>query len=149
MIMRKEKREKLLETIFLFGLVFFVGWSAAALQKKQAAEEAGSSAVLEQADNWGLGFGAEGTQPTGTVTADELKKYDAYYVGAPDKKVIYLTFDCGYGNGQMGFYSSNKNALCTDNSKRTEQKSRQSRRLLFRVLHGYALPIVHGNQRVI
>lgn len=55
--------------------------------------------VQNQADNWGLGFGAEGTQPTGNVTADELKKYNAWYVGDKSKNVIYLTFDCGYENG--------------------------------------------------
>ena len=53
----------------------------------------------EQAENWGLGFGEDGTQPTGTVTADELKKYDAYYLGDEKEKVLYLTFDCGYENG--------------------------------------------------
>lgn len=56
-------------------------------------------AVVNEAENWGLGFGAEGTQPTGNVTAEELKQYDAYYVGDKEKKVIYLTFDCGYENG--------------------------------------------------
>ena len=56
-------------------------------------------AVVNEAENWGLGFGAEGTQPTGNVTAEELKHYDAYYVGDKEKKVIYLTFDCGYENG--------------------------------------------------
>ena len=41
----------------------------------------------------------KGTQPTGNVTADELKKYNAWYVGDKSKNVIYLTFDCGYENG--------------------------------------------------
>lgn len=53
----------------------------------------------DQVDNWGLGFGEDGTQPTGTVSAEELKKYDAYYVGNEKEKVLYLTFDCGYENG--------------------------------------------------
>lgn len=56
-------------------------------------------AIVPQADNWGLGFGAEGTQPTGNVSAEELKKNNAYYVGDSTKKDIYLTFDCGYENG--------------------------------------------------
>lgn len=56
-------------------------------------------AIVPQADNWGLGFGAEGTQPTGNVSAEELKKNNAYYVGDSAKKDIYLTFDCGYENG--------------------------------------------------
>lgn len=54
--------------------------------------------VLET-ENWGLGFGAEGTQPTGNATATELKEYDTYYVGDAEEKKIYLTFDCGYENG--------------------------------------------------
>ena len=49
--------------------------------------------------NWGLGFGQEGAQPKGTATVDEMKRYDSYYMGKKDEKVIYLTFDCGYENG--------------------------------------------------
>lgn len=61
----------------------------------------GTYAISNQADNWGLGFGASGTemQPTGNATPDELKQYNTYYIGSKDKKVIYLTFDCGYENG--------------------------------------------------
>lgn len=52
-------------------------------------------------DNWGLGFGKAGSemQPTGNATADELKEYNTYYIGKKEEKVIYLTFDCGYENG--------------------------------------------------
>ena len=52
-------------------------------------------------DNWGLGFGESGKelQPTGNAAADELKQYDTYYIGSKEEKVIYLTFDCGYENG--------------------------------------------------
>ena len=32
----------------------------------------------------------------------EIKKYDGYYIGNdPDKKVVYLTFDAGYENGNV------------------------------------------------
>jgi len=51
-------------------------------------------------DNWGLGFGTEGSQPTGNVSAEELAQYDAWYVGSKEEKVIYLTFDAGYENAQ-------------------------------------------------
>ena len=47
----------------------------------------------------GARFGAEGTQPTGNATSAELAQYDAHYVGDPSGKVLYLTFDCGYENG--------------------------------------------------
>lgn len=49
--------------------------------------------------NWGLGFSVEGQPPTAVATADELKKYDAYYIGNTKEKVIYLTFDAGFENG--------------------------------------------------
>ena len=49
--------------------------------------------------NWGLSFPEEGKTPIGNATIDELKTYDAYYAQATEEKVIYLTFDCGYENG--------------------------------------------------
>ncbi len=58
-----------------------------------------TSGIVTQAQNWGLGFGSEGTQPTGNESASVLKKYDAYYVGDEKEKVIYLTFDAGFENG--------------------------------------------------
>lgn len=50
-------------------------------------------------ENWGLGFGAAGAKPMGNATTDEMKKYNASYVGDGEEKKIYLTFDCGYENG--------------------------------------------------
>ena len=49
--------------------------------------------------NWGLGFGASGEVPTGNADAAYLAQYNAYYVGDTSQKVIYLTFDAGYENG--------------------------------------------------
>ncbi len=50
-------------------------------------------------EDWGLSFGELGTAPTGNASAEDLLWYDAYFVGGGDEKVIYLTFDCGYENG--------------------------------------------------
>ena len=58
-----------------------------------------SSAKALSAENWGLGFGEEGKAPTANQTAGELKPYEAYYIGNEKEKKIYLTFDCGYENG--------------------------------------------------
>lgn len=55
--------------------------------------------LLADTENWGLGFGKSGEKPTGNATVDEMKKYDAYYMADGDEKVLYLTFDCGYENG--------------------------------------------------
>ncbi len=84
----------------VFLLMFFLGRYAARFAKEYTT----TMTIAMQAENWGLGFGgvADGGQPTGNATAEELKQYDAYYVGKPDEKVIYLTFDCGYENGNTG-----------------------------------------------
>lgn len=58
-----------------------------------------ATAASAKSIGWGLVYGESGTQPRGEVAAEELKPYDAYYIGAADKKVIYLTFDSGYENG--------------------------------------------------
>ncbi len=50
-------------------------------------------------EDWGLSFGEPGTQPVGNASAEDLAWYDAYFVGNDEEKVIYLTFDCGYENG--------------------------------------------------
>ena len=92
-------KKKILKVTALFVFMFFLGWGAGSLQKQQMKKTVETVSVQNQADNWGLSFGAEGTQPTGNVTADELKKYNAWYVGDKNKKTIYLTFDCGYENG--------------------------------------------------
>lgn len=53
--------------------------------------------------SWGLGYGDAGTSPTGNTPAEELEAYDAFYIGEEseesDEKVLYLTFDAGYENG--------------------------------------------------
>ena len=49
--------------------------------------------------SWGLSFRQEGAPPIGTAGRDQLKEYDAAYIGDPNQKVLYLTFDAGYENG--------------------------------------------------
>ena len=46
--------------------------------------------------NWGLHFPKDGSRPTGPATAEHLKQFDSYFIGAEDEKVLYLTFDAGY-----------------------------------------------------
>ena len=60
---------------------------------------ASDAAIPVSADNWGLSFPEEGQTPVGNATAEFLSQYDAWYVGDTSRKVIYLTFDCGYENG--------------------------------------------------
>ena len=51
--------------------------------------------------NWGLSFQEEGERPVGNATPSELAKYQAAYADETDEKVIYLTFDAGYENGNL------------------------------------------------
>ena len=52
--------------------------------------------------SWGLSFREEGAPPIGNAGRDQLKAYDAAYLGDPSRKVLYLTFDAGYENGCTG-----------------------------------------------
>jgi peptidoglycan-N-acetylmuramic acid deacetylase len=60
----------------------------------------GSTSVATSAEgNWGLSFQEEGKAPIGNATADYLRKFNSYYIGDTQEKVLYLTFDAGYENG--------------------------------------------------
>lgn len=60
---------------------------------------AAGEAAVPAAGDWGLSFPAEGESPVGNATAEDLARYGAYYLGDTGRKVLYLTFDCGYENG--------------------------------------------------
>lgn len=49
--------------------------------------------------SWGLSFRQEGAPPVGTAGVDQLRRYDAAYLGDTGENVLYLTFDAGYENG--------------------------------------------------
>lgn len=90
------KGKKTVFTALFLGAMFFLGRSAAemTIDMRQTA-----SYTVVESENWGLGFGREGQKPTGNVSGAELAKYDAYFCGEGEEKVLYLTFDCGYENG--------------------------------------------------
>lgn len=83
-----------LTAVFLLAM-FLLGRAVGAATHRVTA----TSAIAQSPENWGLGFGEEGSQPSGNASAAELAKYNAYYVGNARDKVIYLTFDAGYENG--------------------------------------------------
>lgn len=102
-VVKKHYKSGLMLGAFLLAM-FFLGRSIGAIayglhMQREIKTQATTGTALLSAENWGLGFGAEGTQPSGTASADKLKEYNAYYVGDAGEKKIYLTFDCGYENG--------------------------------------------------
>lgn len=89
-----ERKKAILAFLFLISM-FFIGRTAGYVKEKIVPASSG----LLSTENWGLGGYGDETQPTGITTPEELKKYDAYFVGKNTEKVIYLTFDCGFENG--------------------------------------------------
>lgn len=89
--------------VFLTAMFFLgrgIGYARQRVQ--EASGNSVSGTAIMKSENWGLGFGQEGTQPTGNTSASELAAYNAHYVGDSGEKIIYLTFDCGYENGNTG-----------------------------------------------
>lgn len=59
------------------------------------------TAASAEISNWGLSFQTEGEPPVANATAEYLAEYDALYCEETDEKVLYLTFDAGFENGNM------------------------------------------------
>lgn len=95
--------KKIAGILFLFLGAFLAGHIAghiAAPLKAAQSSAPGTTALTASADgNWGLSFQQEGKPPVANATADYLKQFHAYYAEDTQEKVIYLTFDAGYENG--------------------------------------------------
>lgn len=88
--------KRTIPAIVFLGAMFLLGRMAAEVYQETRQTIGGTVADSE---NWGLGFGKEGQKPTGNADSAQLKEYNAYFCGEGEEKVIYLTFDCGYENG--------------------------------------------------
>ncbi|MDE7417492.1 MAG: polysaccharide deacetylase family protein [Lachnospiraceae bacterium] len=97
--MKKINLKKAALLIVLLAAAFLFGRGVAYVRYEKIDEQVIPASGSVSSENWGLGFGQEGSQPTGNASADELKQYDAHFVGDNTEKVIYLTFDAGYENG--------------------------------------------------
>lgn len=91
-----EKIKGLTGVFFLFVLAFLAGRF---LAKAVDTRSTMAPAVLPAEGNWGLSFQEDGKPPVANATYEELAKYDAFYAENTQDKVLYLTFDCGYENG--------------------------------------------------
>ncbi|MCM1064018.1 MAG: polysaccharide deacetylase family protein [Eubacterium sp.] len=101
-VVKKINWEKTVSAGLFLCAMYFLGREVAATLEgaREAAGTAVSIGVVQQeTENWGLGFGKEGEKPVGNASVSEMKQYDAYYMAEGDEKVLYLTFDCGYENG--------------------------------------------------
>lgn len=93
-VQEKLKAKSVVLVLVLFVGAFFMGRFAAQVLP------ASSTAIQSGAEgNWGLSFQEEGQPPVANATFEELAKYDAFYAEDTKEKVLYLTFDCGFENG--------------------------------------------------
>lgn len=80
----------------LLALTVFLAGNAAA---SQTAQEHPPAVAASAEGNWGLSFQQEGQPPVANATADYLLQFQAHYIGDTKEKILYLTFDAGYENG--------------------------------------------------
>lgn len=90
------------KVLLFFLAAFFLGRFCAYTVKTTQGTAIKSPVQYSADGNWGLSFQEEGKPPVANATFDELKQYDAYYAENTQDKVLYLTFDCGYENGNTG-----------------------------------------------
>lgn len=91
------RKKSILRTAGIF-LLFICSFLAGRLLAAKTAVPS-SASIAQATENWGLSFQTDGQPPTANATFDELKKYNAYYAEDTEEKVLYLTFDCGFENG--------------------------------------------------
>ena len=83
---------------FLLLLGIFAGSFSIGRLAARAVPAMGA-AIRQETENWGLSFQEEGKPPVANATYEELAEYGACYAENTQEKVLYLTFDCGYENG--------------------------------------------------
>lgn len=88
----KRSSVKYLAVGLLFLMAFIGGRMAAQIGQEK-------SIAVSAEGSWGLSFQEEGKPPQANASREELAQFDAWYAGNSVDKVIYLTFDCGYENG--------------------------------------------------
>ena len=106
--MKKKLLIRIFSYLFLFVAAYLAGTGAAfwkaqmqSYRHPKVSDTSDSVRAVSAGTegNWGLSFQEDGQLPTGNATIEELAQYDAYYAQDTDEKILYLTFDAGYENG--------------------------------------------------
>ncbi|HBF1360770.1 TPA: delta-lactam-biosynthetic de-N-acetylase [Clostridioides difficile] len=96
--MKKDSLKKYI-MIGAFALILF-GIASINFKSLDKTKTQISSPTLDTHEyDWYFNPREDGKQPSPIKEADFFKKYGAYYVGNPNEKVIYLSFDAGYESG--------------------------------------------------
>lgn len=97
--LKKGWKKRVIKVLTPALLLTALGLGTSFLTGEIVSKVANVSMPVSVSGNWGLSFQNEGSAPVGNATKEELKEYNAYYIGDENEKVIYLTFDAGYENG--------------------------------------------------
>ncbi len=85
----------LLSLLVIAGVCALVLWTA----RKNGGAVFASAAASGEITNWGLSFRQEGEPPVGNAGSDFLAGFDSLYCMPTEEKVLYITFDAGFENG--------------------------------------------------
>lgn len=88
------------QTLLLLLAAYIIGAGAGKLYNFLTPSQK-SVRTSSSGNSWGLSFQEEGKRPVGNATIEELSQYNAYFAQDTEEKVLYLTFDSGYENGNM------------------------------------------------
>ncbi len=81
-------------------LLFFCASFCIGRFTAQMKEQLRPSAITCSSEgNWGLSFQTDGEPPIANASMEELARFNAYYAQNTTEKVLYLTFDAGFENG--------------------------------------------------
>ena len=93
------KKSRFLCALLFLSSAFALGSMFGILTGALSPTNATKVSTPAQSTSWGLSFQEEGKRPVGNATIDDLQQYNAYYAKDTDEKILYLTFDAGYENG--------------------------------------------------
>ena len=92
---RMEQLKAVLSLCLIFGVAFCLG---SVVGHTVSVRDQAVMARPAQKD-WGLSFQEDNKPPVADESMEQLAQYDAFYAENTTEKVLYLTFDCGYENG--------------------------------------------------
>ena len=104
---RMEQLKAMLSLCLIFGMAFCLGSGVG--HTVRVRDQAVMARPAQK--DWGLSFQEDNKPPVADENMEQLAQYDAFYAENTTEKVLYLTFDCGYENG-------NTPASCTPDRPR-------------------------------
>ena len=92
---RMEQLKAVLSLCLIFGVAFCLGSGVG--HTVRVRDQAVMARPAQK--DWGLSFQEDNKPPVADENMEQLAQYDAFYAENTTEKVLYLTFDCGYENG--------------------------------------------------